>query len=266
MSALKREEVRKVRSISEIATNFTINPITGRCRNGVCVPSIFRVSTAAKRPDPPLESQTERAIFDLHGATISPFPQLLSRGWTYLFLTQQTFAIVYRWIPFIFASRGVRKVVAPLLHRVLICTITVQFILSGISGITSHVASQADTVAQNAHSITLAFCVLPIPFKDVICTRTSDVTAPMSPFNPNVDHFSMWNPFLIDEDVHGPAIDLAIRKAANATSTVLALVRASDLTQRHEISDKLKDFLQRAWACEVMSGTHVALVKTTVDE
>ena len=153
---------------------------------------------------------------------------------------------------------------ARLLHRVLICAIMVQFILSGMSGIISHVASQADTVARNAHSITSAFCELPIPFKDAICTRTGDV--PMSPFNPNVAHFSGWYPFLINEDIHGPAVDLAIRKAANATSTVRALVRGSDLSQWHEISDKLKDFLQRAWACEVTSGTHIALVKTVIDE
>jgi len=188
----------------------------------------------------------------------------LSRVWTCIFLTRQTFGIPYYWFPFPFASRGVGKAVARLLHCVLICTIMVQFILSGMSGITSHVASQVDTVARNAHSITLAFCALPMPFKDVICTRTGDVPTPL--FNPNVDRFSAWHPFLVDEDVHGPAIDLAIRKAANATSTVLALVRASDVSQRHEISDKLKDFLQRAWACEVTSGAHVALIKTAIDE
>ena len=94
--------------------------------------------------------------------------------------------------------------------------------------------------------------------------RTSDV--PMSPLKPDVAHFSGWYPFLINEDIHGPAVDLAIRKAANATSTVLVLVQGSDLSQRHEILDKLKDFLQCAWACEVTSGTHIALVKTAINE
>ena len=97
-----------------------------------------------------------------------------------------------------------------------------------------------------------------------MCTRISNRQFSLS--NANVDHFSTWHLFLIDKNIHGPAINFAIHKAANATSAVLVLVRASDLSQRHEISDKLKDFLQRAWACEVTSGTHVALVKTTVDE
>lgn len=87
---------------------------------------------------------------------------------------------------------------------------------------------------------------------------------PISPLNPN--HPPAWHPFLINEDVHGPAVDLAIRKTANATSVVLALVRASDLSQRHELSDKLKGFLQRAWGCELTSGAHLALVKTAIDE
>lgn len=94
--------------------------------------------------------------------------------------------------------------------------------------------------------------------------RTGNV--PTSPSNPNVGHFSAWYPFLINKDVHGPAIDLAIHKTANATSTVLALVQGSDVSQWHKISDKLKDFLQRAWACEVMSGTHISLVKTGIDK
>jgi len=47
---------------------------------------------------------------------------------------------------------------------------------------------------------------------------------------------------------------------------VLALVRASDLSQYHEISDKLKDFLQHMWECELTSGAHIALVKTAFAE
>ncbi|KAH9030770.1 hypothetical protein EDB85DRAFT_2146500 [Lactarius pseudohatsudake] len=81
-----------------------------------------------------------------------------------------------------------------------------------------------------------------------------------------MDRSLSWHPFLINEDIHGPAVDFAIRKATNATSVVLALVRASDLSQRHELSDKLKDFIQRAWASELSSGSHIALVKTVIDE
>ncbi|KAH9011551.1 hypothetical protein EDB85DRAFT_1900964 [Lactarius pseudohatsudake] len=106
-------------------------------------------------------------------------------------------------------------------------------------------------------------CALPVPFKNVFCAGISNGL--LSPLNPSVDKSLSWHPFLINEDIHGPAVDFAIRKTTNATSVVLALVRASDLTQRHELSDKLKDFLQRAWASE-LSGSHVALVKTVIDE
>ncbi|KAI9431447.1 hypothetical protein F5148DRAFT_1155098 [Russula earlei] len=83
--------------------------------------------------------------------------------------------------------------------------------------------------------------------------------------NQNINHFPA-SPFPINEDVHGPAIDLASRKTTNATSAVLALMRASNLSLRHEISDMLKDFLQCAWACELACGVHLALVKTVIDE
>ncbi len=82
----------------------------------------------------------------------------------------------------------------------------------------------------------------------------------------NVDHSLSWHPFLINKDIHSPAVDFAICKAANTTSVVLALVQASDLTQCHELSDKLKDFLQCAWASELSSRSHIALVKTVIDE
>ena len=180
---------------------------------------------------------------------------------------QQIFNIVYHWFPFPFPSTvGTWRVVARLLHRVLIFTTIIQFILSGMSGITSHLVSQEQAVAQNVHLVTLAVCGLPmpVPFKDSVCARISN--GPFSPFDANVDHLSAWHPFLIDEDVHGPAIDFAIHKAANSTSAMLALVRASDLSQRHEILEKLKDFLQRAWECELTSGAHIALVKTAFAE
>ena len=85
-------------------------------------------------------------------------------------------------------------------------------------------------------------------------------------FNPNIEHFLAWHPFLINENIHGPAVDFAIHKMANTTSSVLMLVQVSDLSRQHEISDKLKDFLQCMWACEVASRVHLALVKTVVDK
>ncbi|KAH9033064.1 hypothetical protein EDB85DRAFT_1890351 [Lactarius pseudohatsudake] len=128
-------------------------------------------------------------------------------------------------------------------------TVFVQFILSGVAGVTSHLASQVHTVARNTHSITLAVCALPVPFKNVFCAGISNGL--LSPLNPSVDKSLSWHPFLINEDIHGPAVDFAIRKTTNATSVVLAL---------------LKDFLQHAWASELSSGSHVALVKTVIDE
>lgn len=204
---------------------------------------------------------------DLRGETGHPHLPFLSCVYGYISVARQTLSIVYYWLPFPFASaRSIRKAVTRLLHRVLIFTIIVQFTLSGMSGITSHLASHAHTVVRNTQSITLAYCALPLPFRNTICSRIGNLPPSPSTPNANVDHFSAWHPFLVNENVHGPAIDLAVRKAANATSAVLALVRASDITQRHEISDKLKDFLQRAWECEVASGAHVALVKTAIDE
>ena len=130
-------------------------------------------------------------------------------------------------------------------------------------GVTSHLASQAHTVVQNTRSITSAVCALPLPFKNVLCTGISNE---LSPLDPNAGHAKPWHPFLINEDIHGPAVDFTICKAANVTTVVLALIRASDLTQRHGLSDKLKDFLQRAWASELSTASHIALVKTVIDE
>jgi hypothetical protein len=103
-------------------------------------------------------------------------------------------------------------------------------------------------------------CALPVPFKDLICTRISNRKFSLS--NADADHFLAWHPFLIDENVHGPVIDFAVRKAANATSAVLVLMQASDLSQCHKILDQLKVFLQHTWECELMSGAHIALIKT----
>ena len=213
----------------------------------------------------PLESQSDDIIINLRSATILPLLPFLSRVCAYLSLTRDTFDVVYHLFPIPFASpRGVKRAIARFLRYVLILTALLQFILSGMSGITSHLASQAHTVARNTHSITLAVCALPVPFKDLVCSRIGN--EPISMFNSNIDYSPAWHPFLINENVHGPAVDFAIRKTANTTSSVLTLVQASDLSRRHEISDKLKDFLQRAWACEVTSGVHLALVKTAVDE
>jgi len=110
----------------------------------------------------------------------------------------------------------------------------------------------------------LAVCALPIPFANLLCAGIGNEAH--SSVGPNMDHSPAWHPFLINEDLHGPAVDFAIRKAANTTTVALAFVRASDLPQRHEISDKLKDFLQVAWESEVSSGAHLSLVKIVIDE
>ena len=186
--------------------------------------------------------------------------------WAYLALAQETFSIVYHVFPISLASpRGVGRATSRLLHFILIYTVIVQFVLSGMSGVTSHLASQAHTVARNTRSITLAVCTLPlVPFKTLFCAGINN--EPPSPLHPNVDRSPAWHPFIIDEEMHGPAVDFAILKAANATSIVLAFVRASDLSRRHELSDKLKDFLERAWASELSSGAHLSFVKTVIDE
>ncbi|KAI9439156.1 hypothetical protein H4582DRAFT_2056987 [Lactarius indigo] len=213
----------------------------------------------------PLESQNGN-IIDLHKATTTlPLLPFLSRVCAYFSLSREILNVVYHLGRFPLATpRGLGKAVARLLHYVFIFTILLQFILSGVSGVTSHLASQAHTVARNTHSITLAICALPLPFKNLFCAGVSDGL--LSPLDPNVDRSLSWQPFLINEDIHGPAVDFTIRKATNATSAVLALVWASDLSRRHELSDKLKDFLQCAWASELSSGSHVALVKTVIDE
>jgi hypothetical protein len=133
-----------------------------------------------------------------------------------------------------------------------------------MSGVTSHLASQAHLVARNTRSITSAVCTLPVPFANSLCAGIRNEER--SPLELNTDRFPAWHPFLVNEDLHGPAVDFAIRKVINATSIVLAFVRASDLPRRHEISDKLKDFLQSARASELSSATHLSLVKIVIDE
>jgi hypothetical protein len=183
----------------------------------------------------------------------------------YLALARKTFSIICHVFPFSLTSpRGVGRATSRLVHFILIYTVIVQFILSGMSGVTSHLASQAHTVARNTRSITLAVCMLPLPFKNLFCAGINNESP--SSLDPNVDRSPAWHPFLIDEEMHGPAVDFAMLKAANTTSTVLAFVRASDLSRRHELSDKLRDFLQRAWASELSSGAHISFVKTVIDE
>lgn len=119
-------------------------------------------------------------------------------------------------------------------------------------------------MARNTRSITSAVCGLPLPFANLLCASIGNEGH--SSIELDMDNFPAWHPFLINEDVHGPAVDFAIRKAANMTSVVLAFVRASDLPRRHEISDKLKEFLQVAWASELSTAAHLSLVKIVVDE
>lgn len=212
----------------------------------------------------PLESQNG-IVIDLHNATALPLLPFLSRACAYLSLSQEVLGVVYRLCRLPLAPpRGLGRAVARLLRCVFMFTILAQFILSGMSGVTLHLASQAHAVARNTRSITSAVCALPVPFKGVFCAGISNEWPP--PLSPNADHALSWHPFLINEDVHGPAVDFAIRKAANATSSALVLVRASDLTLRHELSEKFKDFLQRAWAAELSTGSHVSLIKAVIDE
>jgi hypothetical protein len=210
--------------------------------------------------------QSQGVTINPRDASTHPLLFFLSRVCSYTALARQTFDVICHILkfPLHFGSpTGAVKAIALLIHYILIFTAVSQFVLSGMTGITSHLASQAHAVARNTHSISLAVCALPVPFRSLICTRIGNEREFSS--NQNINHFPA-SPFPINEDVHGPAIDLAIRKTANATSAVLALVRASNLSLRHEISDKLKDFLQRAWACELACGVHLALVKTVIDE
>ena len=215
----------------------------------------------------PFESQNATVI-DLYKATTLPLLPFLSQACVYLPQIRETLNIIYNFYRFplvpLATPRGFGKAISRLLCCVVIFTILVELILYVMLGATSHLASQAHAVARNTRSITLAVCALPVPFKSVFCAEINNEL--FAPLNPNVDHSQPWHPYLINESIHGPAIDFAIHKAANLTSVVLALVCASDLTQRHGLSDKLKDFLRHAWASELSSGTHLALVKTVIDE
>ncbi|KAH9011559.1 hypothetical protein EDB85DRAFT_1900973 [Lactarius pseudohatsudake] len=156
-------------------------------------------------------------VINLHKATTLPLLPIISRICAYLSLSREILDIIYRLCRFpLAAPRGVGRAVARLLHYVFIFTVLVQFILSGVAGVTSHLASQVHTVARNTHSITLAVCALPVPFKNVFCAGISNGL--LSPLNPSVDKSLSWHPFLINEDIHGPAVDFAIRKTTNATS------------------------------------------------
>jgi len=213
-----------------------------------------------------LSSRSPLEVIGLNKAATFPLLPFLSRLCAYLSLTREILNAIYHFCRFplapLAAPRGFGKAVTRLFRGVVTFTILVHLILYGMLGVTSHLASQAHAVVRNTRSITSAFCALPVPFKNTFCTRISNEHL----LDPKAGHAKSWHPFLINEDIHGPAIDLAIRKAANDTSVVLALVRASDLTQRHGLSDKLKDFLQRAWASELSTASHVALVKTVIDE
>jgi hypothetical protein len=228
-------------------------------QGGMC--SIHHLCVKMLKAHSPVESENQSLVIDLRRA-IALSPQVCM----YLALARETFSVFYRVIPFSLTfPRGVGRATTCLLYFVLIYTVIVQFILSGLSGVTSHLASQAHAVARNTRSFTLASCTLPLPFKNLLCAGINNEA--LSSFDPDADHSPpAWHPFLINEDIHGPAVDFAILKAANTSSNLLAFVRASDLPRRHELSDKLKDFLERSWASELSSGAHLSLVKTVIDE
>lgn len=108
-----------------------------------------------------------------------------------------------------------------------------QFTLSGMSGVISHLASQAHTVAQNTCLITLAIYTLPLPFTNLFYAGINNEA--LFSFDPNVDCSPACHPFLIDKEIHGPAVNFAILKAANMTFIILAFVWASDLSRHHEL-------------------------------
>jgi hypothetical protein len=188
--------------------------------------------------------------------------QLLTQAYGYLTFAHGTFRIIRHLLPssFVFPRRATESI----FHVILMYTFILHVFLSAMSGVTSHLASQAHTVARNTRSITSAVCALPVPFANLLCAGISSEAH--SPVELDMNRSPAWHPFLINEDLHGPAVDFAILRAANTTSVVLGFVRASDLPRRHEISDKFKDFLQGAWASELSSATHLSLVKTVIDE
>jgi hypothetical protein len=209
-------------------------------------------------------SESQNVVIDLNKAVKLPLLPFLSQVCEYLSITRQILEFTSYFCRFPLAPFAApRGFVTRSLRWAVISMILVQLILYSMLGVTSHLASQAHAVARNTRSIKSAMCALPVPFKNLLCAEMSNE---VSPLDLNADRSKSWHPFLINEDIHGPAVDFAIRKAANATAVVLALVRASDLTQRHGLSDKLKDFLQRAWASALSTGSHVALVKAVIDE
>src|SRR5216684_517384 len=208
-----------------------------------------------------VESQTEDVI-DIRKITTSSLVPFLSQVYGYLTFAHGTFGIIHYLLPSSFVFP--RRATANILHIILTYIFILHIFLSAMSGMTSHLASQAHTVVRNTRSITSAICALPVPFANLFCGGISNEAH--SPVELNVDHPPAWHPFLINEDLHGPAVDFAICKAVNTTSVVLVFVWASDLPRRHEISDKFKDFLQGAWASELSLATHLSLVKTVIDE
>jgi hypothetical protein len=144
----------------------------------------------------PVQSPNEGVIINLRNATRLPLLPCLSHVISLLSVTQQASNIIYYSRPLPFASPwGVARVLAHLVQYVFLLIVVSPFILSGISGISSHLASQAHMVARNTHSITSGVCALPVPFKDLICT-----SEPVSPLSPSVNHSPPWHPFLINED------------------------------------------------------------------
>jgi hypothetical protein len=216
-------------------------------------------------PHSPSRSLLE--VIDLNKVATLPLLPFLSQICAYLSLTQEILNVIYHFCCFplapLAAPRGFGKAITHLFCCVFTFTVLLHLILYGMLGVTSHLASQAHTVVRNTCSIMSAVCALPVPYKNVLCTGIGNE---LSPLVPDAGHVKSWHPFLINEDIHGPTVDFAIHKAANVTTIVLALIRASDLTQCHGLSDKLKDFLQCAWASELSTASHVALVKTVIDE
>jgi hypothetical protein len=102
--------------------------------NEVCVPFISMIK---------LDRSAVESDVDLH-RVMALSPQVCA----YIALARESFSIIHQafLIPST-SSRGAGRATSHLLHSILTYTVIIQFILSGMSGVKSQLASQAHTVA-----------------------------------------------------------------------------------------------------------------------
>ena len=133
-------------------------------------------------------SYTMPSPFSLEKRCRSLCWQIWPQSCAHVALAWETFSIIYRMS--LTYLRGARRATTHLLHLILIYTIITQFLLSGMSVVTSHLALQTHTVARN----TLDICVLPLPFKNLFNPRVSNESLSLSDLNMN-HFFSMASIF-----------------------------------------------------------------------